>query len=63
MAAKLPPFKTEWWAKNQGLIANRFEQAKAEGNLGKGTISRRLCSMRAETGAMAAKHQGAETHL
>ncbi len=36
MAAKLPPFKTEsqeaeWWAKNQDLIANRFEQAKAEG--------------------------------
>ena len=33
MAKKQPPFKTEaqeaeWWAKNQDLIANRFEQAR-----------------------------------
>ncbi len=33
MAKKQPPFKTEaqeaeWWAKNQNLIADRFEQAK-----------------------------------
>ena len=36
MAKKQPPFKTEeqeaeWWANNQDLIANRFEQAKAAG--------------------------------
>jgi predicted DNA binding CopG/RHH family protein len=45
MAKKHPPFKTEaqeaeWWAKNQDLIANRFEQAKVAGKLGKGTVAR-----------------------
>src|SRR5437868_15029744 len=45
MAKKQPPFKTEaeeaeWWAKNQDLIANRFEQAKDAGKLGKGTVAR-----------------------
>ena len=45
MAKKQPHFKTEtqeaeWWAKNQDLIADRFEQAKAAGKLGKGTVSR-----------------------
>ena len=45
MATKQPKFKTEteeaeWWAKNQNLIANRFEQAKAAGKLGKGTVAR-----------------------
>jgi hypothetical protein len=45
MAKKQPPFKTEaqeaeWWAKNQDLIANRFEQAKAAGKLGKGPVAR-----------------------
>ena len=45
MAKKQPPFKTEaqeaeWWAKNQDLIANHFEQAKASGQLGKGTVGR-----------------------
>ncbi len=45
MAKKQPPFKTEaqeaeWWSKNQNLIADRFEQAKAAGNLGKGTLAR-----------------------
>jgi hypothetical protein len=45
MAKKQPPFKTktqeaEWWAKNQNLIADRFERAKAAGNLGKGTVAR-----------------------
>jgi predicted DNA binding CopG/RHH family protein len=44
MAKKQPPFKTEaqeseWWAKNQNLIADRFEQAKATGKLGKGTVA------------------------
>ena len=38
-------FKTEadeakWWSENQELIANRFEQAKAAGKLGKGTVVR-----------------------
>ena len=45
MAKKQPPFKTEaqeaeWWSKNQNLIADRFEQAKAAGKLGKGTVAR-----------------------
>jgi hypothetical protein len=44
MAKKQPPFKTEaqeaeWWAKNQNLIANRFEQAKAADKLGKRTVT------------------------
>jgi len=38
-------FKTEaeeakWWAAHQGQIADRFEQAKATGKLGKGTVAR-----------------------
>jgi hypothetical protein len=45
MAKKRLPFKSEtqeaeWWAKNQDLIANRFEQARASGKLGKGTVAR-----------------------
>jgi hypothetical protein len=44
MPKKHPPFKTEaqeaeWWAKNQNLIADRFEQVKAAGKLGKGTVA------------------------
>jgi hypothetical protein len=42
---KQPRFKTEaeeanWWAKNQQHIADRFEEAKASGKLGKGTVAR-----------------------
>ncbi len=45
MTKKQPPFKTEaqeaeWWAKNQNLIADRFEQAKAAGTLGRGSVAR-----------------------
>ena len=45
MTKKQQPFKTEteeasWWAQNQKLIAERFEQAKATGTLGKGTVAR-----------------------
>ena len=45
MARKQPHFNTEaqeaeWYAKNQNFIADRFEQAKAEGKLGKGTVAR-----------------------
>ena len=45
MAKKQPHFKTEaqeaeWWAKNPEFIANRFEQAKADGKLGNGTVAR-----------------------
>jgi predicted DNA binding CopG/RHH family protein len=45
MAKKQPPFKTEtqeaeWWAKNQNLVADRFEEDKATGKLGKGTVAR-----------------------
>lgn len=56
MAKKQPPFKTEaqeaeWWAKNQDLIANRFEQAKAAGKLGKGTVARVARERAIESGA------------
>jgi predicted DNA binding CopG/RHH family protein len=42
---KQPPFKTEaeeadWWAKNQELIADRFEDARAKGTIGSGTVAR-----------------------
>ena len=46
MANRKPPRfrneaqEAEWWAKNQDFIANRFEQAKAAGKLGKGTVAR-----------------------
>ena len=45
MAEKQLRFKTEtqeaeWWAKNQNLIADRLEQAKAAGKLGMGTVAR-----------------------
>jgi len=45
MAKKKTSFKTEtqeaeWWAKNQSLIADRFDQPKATGKLGKGTVAR-----------------------
>jgi predicted DNA binding CopG/RHH family protein len=45
MAKKQPPSKTEaheaeWWVKNQNLISERFEQAKAEGKLRKGTVAK-----------------------
>ena len=44
MPKKQPPFtnetqEAEWWAKNQNLIAGRFDQAKATGKLGKGTVA------------------------
>jgi predicted DNA binding CopG/RHH family protein len=45
MASRQPQFKTEtqeaeWWANNQDIIADRFEQSKAAGELGKGTVAR-----------------------
>jgi predicted DNA binding CopG/RHH family protein len=46
MTKRQPPhFATEaqeakWWAKNQDFIADRFEQAKAEGKLGHGTVAK-----------------------
>ena len=45
MPKKQPFFKTEAleakrWEKNQNLIADRFEQAKAAGKLGTGTVAR-----------------------
>jgi predicted DNA binding CopG/RHH family protein len=45
MAKKQAHFKTEtqeaeWWANNQDIIADRFEQAKAAGKLGRGTVAR-----------------------
>ena len=46
MANRKPPRfrneaqEAEWWAKNQDFIADRFEQAKAAGKLGKGTVAR-----------------------
>ena len=32
--------EVDWYAKNQDLIADRFEQAESEGKLGKGTVAR-----------------------
>jgi predicted DNA binding CopG/RHH family protein len=45
MAKKELQFKTEteeaeWWPKNQDRVAERFEQARASGKLGKGTVTR-----------------------
>jgi predicted DNA binding CopG/RHH family protein len=45
MAGKQPHFETEtqeaeWWANNQDLILSHFQQAKALGKLGKGTVAR-----------------------
>jgi hypothetical protein len=45
MDKKQPHFGTETqeaesWAKNQDLILNRFQQASASGNPGKGTVAR-----------------------
>ncbi|MFN0168187.1 MAG: hypothetical protein ACKV22_17315 [Bryobacteraceae bacterium] len=56
MARKQPPFKTEtqeaeWWAKNQDLIADRFEQAAATGTLGKGTVARLARQQANQSGA------------
>ncbi len=56
MAKKQPPFKTEvqeaeWWAKNQNLIADRFEQAKAADKLGKGTVARVARERASQAGA------------
>jgi predicted DNA binding CopG/RHH family protein len=56
MAKKQPPFETEaqeaeWWAKNQNLIADRFQQAKAAGKLGKGTVARVAGERASQVGA------------
>ena len=32
--------EAEWWAKNQKLVAERFKQAKAAGQLGRATVAR-----------------------
>jgi predicted DNA binding CopG/RHH family protein len=47
MAAKKIPARSrseaqeaEWWAKNQDYIAERFEEAKATGTLGRGSVAR-----------------------
>jgi predicted DNA binding CopG/RHH family protein len=55
MAKKQPSFETEtqeadWWAKNQSVIADRFEQAKAKGKLGTGTVAR-VAREKAQAGA------------
>ena len=56
MAKKQPRFKTEtqeaeWWARSQDLIADRFEQAKAAGKLGHGTVARVARDRATQTGA------------
>jgi len=56
MTKKQQPFKTEteeasWWAKNQTLIADRFERAKAAGKLGKGTVARVARERTSQAGA------------
>src|SRR5438128_12254910 len=56
MAKKQPPFNTEAqeaesWAKNQNLIADRCEQAKAAGKLGMGTVARLARERASQAGA------------
>jgi len=56
MAKKQTRFKNEtqeaeWWAKNQEFIADRFEQAKATGKLGRGTIARVARERASQAGA------------
>jgi predicted DNA binding CopG/RHH family protein/uncharacterized DUF497 family protein len=56
MAKKQPPFKTEaqeaeWWSNNQKLVADRFDQAKAAGKLGKGTVARIARERASQSGA------------
>ncbi len=43
--------EAEWWAKNQDLIVDRFEQARASGELGKGTVARVAGERAKEAGA------------
>ena len=43
--------EADWWAKNQRFIAERFEQAKAAGKLGKGTVARAARERARKTGA------------
>jgi predicted DNA binding CopG/RHH family protein len=43
---KIPPFKNEseeaqWWASQEGNLAQAFEQAAAQGRLGRGTVKRK----------------------
>src|SRR5258708_26980567 len=56
MTKKQPRLKAETqgaggWAKNQNLIADRFEQAKATGKLGKGTVARVARERASQAGA------------
>jgi predicted DNA binding CopG/RHH family protein len=56
MARKEVTFKTEakdaeWWAKNQEVIADRFERAKAAGKLGRGTVARAARERASQSGA------------
>lgn len=56
MALKQPPFKSErreaeWQAKNQNLVAERFEQGRAAAKLGEGTVARAARDRAAQTGA------------
>ena len=43
--------EADWYVKNQNLIADRFEQAKADGKLGKGTVARLAGERSNQTGA------------
>ena len=43
--------EAEWWAKNQELIAERFEQAKARGKLSRGTVARLARERASQAGA------------
>ena len=76
MTKKQPRFKTEtheaeWWAKNQNLIADRFDQAKATGKLGKGTVARVAASgpakperhQRSQSGCRKTTSRGLESSL
>ena len=55
MSNKLPSLKSEgqaeWWAENQNLIADRFEQAKAAGELATGIVARAARATARQAGA------------
>jgi predicted DNA binding CopG/RHH family protein len=48
---KMEAEEAEWWAKNQKLVADRFEQAEAAGTLGKGTVVREALNRARKAGA------------
>lgn len=60
--------EADWWAENQELLLKEFEQAAADGTLGRGTLARRMkiptTTIRLDPADIAlAKEQAAERGL